>query len=233
MNLENFFAQLSRVELSNISAGNKGAGSIAEKNQAGMVVLINDGLKALYRKFSIREKHFIIEPIEGHDRYTISLDHAVSQDGVTAGPHYIVDTVDDPFDDDVLQFIEAVDSEGNDYVFNDSTRPRSIHTPEPDVLQIPYAKEGVTIAIGYLGKPTELIDCDGTQLIDLPDSLIPALRAHVAAAFFGPINTTKAQEAHTYNLLRYEDICRDIQASNILMQDRTHIGDRFDNNGWV
>lgn len=233
MELEELFRQLSVSEFSNIALGEKGSGAIREQDKKAIVVHLNDALLCLYTRFKIREKLLTIGEIEGKSLYTISYAHALSNPTPTA-PVYIEDSVEEPFQDDFIRALQATDSEGEEYTFNVKGSVRSLYTPEPNVIQIPYAKAGRKMAIIYQAKPKEIVETgeNANTTIDLPRILVPALRYYIAHLVYMNMNNQQNVALGQMYLGRYEQECARIREHDLLTEGSSSLTS-FELNGWI
>lgn len=231
MQLQELFRQLSVSEFSNISLGDKGAGTIRESDRAAVVVHTNDALLILHSKFNLREKLVLIDEISGKTTYRISSDHALSS-GNPVEPVFIRDSEHTPFEDDFICAIDAQDSEGNEYVFNQRDNKNSLFTPEPDIIQIPYAKTGRTMGIVYQAKAKDIVQ-GANEEIELPAILVPALRCYIAHLVYSGMNGQQNIALGELHLVRFEEHCERISQTNLLNSGWSASNKNFENNGWV
>lgn len=234
MDLDELFRQLSVAELSNLSMGNHGNGTIRDADKAKLVVHINDGIDRLHERFVIREKSILLDEIEGKSNYVLSSEFAVSRSAETPGPHYIIDDVDAPFQDDLLKILEVEDETGERYTLNVMHDRMSLFTPEPDILQIPYPKPGRTLAIGYQAKPVQRMDHNiPTVRLTIPGLLVPALRSYVAGQIYQNMHGQENLAIGMKHMAEYEAHCARVLTYDLLNQGRHSVTDKFERNGWV
>lgn len=231
MELEELFRQLSVSEFSNIPLGEKGAGTIRESDRDAIVVHINDALLVLHTRFRLREKVLVIEQIEGRTLYPISYDYAQSNPQGSS-PQFIVDSVEQPYEDDYIRPLSATDSENQRYAINKSWSELSIFTPEPNVIQIPEPEAGKTMAIVYQAGPPKVVE-DTNELVDVPTALVPALRHYVAYLVHSNMNSQQNLALGQVHLSRYEEHCMRLENESFFNTDFIATNQNFKNNGWV
>ena len=113
MQLGDLFANLSYGSLSNLAIGGEGSGVIPAQHEPRLVSLTNQALKLLSGKFLMCEKEVIIRAIEGRAIYPLEYEFAESNTAAT-GDKFIVDTVEQPFMEDVVTVLEIYDELNQD-----------------------------------------------------------------------------------------------------------------------
>ena len=221
MKISELFRQLSFEELSNLSVGTDGTGSIEEQKYPQIAGYINEGLLRIYSKFSLLEKDVIIEQVAHITNYHLRPQFAESSNSDERYP-YIKDLPDEPFADDVIRILEVHDSRGHEYVLNDKDDPRSLFTPQPFVLQVPAPQAGVALGVSYQARHpkigVDIRDNDAMldEEIDLPFTLEGALKSFIAYKVYshmnGQENLLKSQE-HNAN---FEGICAEIENRDLV-----------------
>jgi hypothetical protein len=234
MKLQELFRQLSLVELSNLSMGESGEGTIRPKDRSSVVVHINDGINELHQRFVIKEKVLILSEIEGKSDYILHSDYAVSKALETPGPHYIIDTEAAPFKDDLLKILQVEDSAGNDYKLNVADDIMSLFTPEEGILQIPYPNPDRSLAIAYQAKAEWLMSEDElTRDLSIPTLLVPALRSFVAGRVYSSKNSAEFMAIGQKHTVDYENHCERVKMYDLLNQGQFSVSSKFYDNGWV
>lgn len=235
MLVSDLFRRLSLGELSNLSIGNDGAGTIKDAAKPKLILHANDSLRALYSRFVLKEKALFIETRIGQTIYELDAANTVSAvaAGGTGDP-YIIDTVLTPFLDDVVKVMSAYSSDNVPLVINQSNNPLSIYTPSPDSVQIPSdIGDGKTVALTYQAYHSDLVDDDETQVIILPQVLEPALTSHIAFQIYDNMNTGESQANADRFIGRYENICARVEHSDLMNAGLSDFATKFQKNGWV
>ena len=238
MKLVELFRQLSYGELSNLSISDSGSGHIKEEKWPQLVQYTNDGLMALFKRFTLRQKDLIIEQVAHITNYHLKLKFAESFGSDACWP-YIKDLPNEKFQDDVIRILTVHDIFGNRVPLNDDGNPNSMFTPQPDVLQIPRPVSGRPLSIVYqashpklddrLGGPVNVLD----QEMDLPHYLENTLKQYVASKVFshlnGQENILKSQEY----MAAYEADCLGIEQSDLVNQTFQTTHSKLEQRGFV
>lgn len=234
MNLKELYRRLSFGELSNLSISGEGSGDIAEAKRPIVVLLANEALRELYKKFVLREKNLILEQIEGKTLYRLepmfSLTNAESS-GCECP--YIIDNPDEPFNDAVLKILNVYDSAGNELVLNDQDDPCSVFTPQVNVLQVPNPMGGLPLTINYQTYPREINETDLEDTIDIPMVLEKALTSYIAGHILGNMNTQESNAKSQEHLLRFEAICAEAEQKDLLSNSSVSSNTKFEKRGWA
>ena len=215
MKVQELLTRLSHSELSNLSIGQEGAGSIKPTEIPKIITHANDGLLRLYSRFILSTNQLILETREHITNYHLIKRFAESTGSDEECP-YIKDLPEEPFLGDVIRILEVWSQHGHQFVLNDTDDPRSLFTPAPEVLQVPRPKEAVMLSIVYQARHEELKTNENGQEIDLPFVLEGALQAFIGYKIFsnmnGQDNLVKAQEL----LNTYDSICVDVETRDLV-----------------
>jgi len=181
MLLTDVFEELHFGELSQLRMGDQSSAAIAPTYYPRIIRFINLALLDLYKLFPIREKEVQIQMYGHITSYKLIYDYAESNTASTQPYKYIKD-LNHPFQDDVLQVIEAYNELGEPLVVNDINNDFSIYTPEEKVVQIPFPVQGSVVSCVYRTYPPKIdpkiADPTGV-IVDLPEQLLTALLAYV------------------------------------------------------
>lgn len=234
MKIIDLFRRLSYGELSNLALSNSGSGEIREENQPQLVHHINDGLLRLYSRFPLKIKEVIIQQVDNVTLYPLRRKYAETTEALV--PYrFIKDTLDEPFEEDVILIQEVYDEYGQ-RILNDKSCDSSWFTPQADVLQIPDPDDGKPVSVIYQARhkkldsrPDHIIE----QEIEIPFFLENALQSFVGYRVFsnmnGQENTIKAQEY----LAAYEALCLDIEQRDLANQTFHTSHDKLEQRGFV
>lgn len=232
MTLEELFSRLSYGELSNLSIGNSGIGSINEKNHSKLINHVNEALIRIYTRFPLLERDVLIETVEHITYYHLNSKFAESINSIEPHP-YIKDSINDPFKDDVVKILEVY-NDGVKVVLNDIEDPNSLFTPQNNILQVPNPKEGKLLTIIYQAYHPKLrLDSTLDTFIDIPIFLESALQSFVAYRIFsnmnGQENSAKAQEFASH----YESLCHTAIDQDLISTTISTSNIKFSRRGWV
>ena len=237
MKLSELFRRLSYGELSNLAVGGEGVGTITEPMKPRIVSYANDALLALHSKFLLRENILMFKQIEHLTYYYMLKRYAVSQIGVEGAcevpHHYILDSTDEPFEEDWIKLLSVLDEKGNEIPVNDTEEYTSIYTPQPNLIQVPLPVEGRIFAMSYQARHPMLDYVEGCQEIDLPFVLEPALTAFIASKVFshmnGQENAAKGQE----HMNTFEGVCAQVIDQDLVSQGAPTTLTKFNKRGFV
>lgn len=236
--LAELYADLSYEELSNLSLSVDGGGTIKEESRPKIVGYLNEGLLRLYARFVLKEQDVLIQMYDHITNYHLLKKYAQSQQEPEAeGYFYIQDLMGEPFEEDVIKILEVRNSLGWKYPLNDSGNPRSLYTPQNNVLQVPEPLHDSQISVMYQArhKPITIDDAQGENVtgIDLPDILYGALRAFIAYKVFSHMNTQESTAKSQEHLANYEAICMDAVEHDLVNTSIASTNTKFEQRGFV
>lgn len=229
------FRRLSFGEFSNLSIGVDGAGHIKESEYAKLISYTNEALLKLYSRFILSEKTVVIEAVEGVTNYHLKRKFADSS-GSDELYRYIKDLPAEPFEEDVLRVLQVYNGFGNKMVLNDSGNPRSLFTPESEIIQIPNAIDGSAFSITYQARHKELVDIGDNilnQYINIPDSLETALQNYVASKLYSHMNGQEHVAKSIEYMNSYELICREIEMKDLVNNSWSDTTSKLEDRGFV
>jgi hypothetical protein len=231
MQLNDLFNMLAYGELSNHHMASAGDGTLALAKQPQIVHYANEALVRLYTKFILKEKDCVVELQEGISIYRLSPEYSMSAfDNSLADAPYIQDTVDVPFQDDVLKVLAVYSNHGGHRPLNDSNNCWSVNTPTVKTLQVNFARTAEVLAVSYQAKHPTL---DGTnQEIELPATLLGALTAFIAYKVYFNMNTPESQTISQGHLAMFNNICADATEADALNLSISGVNTRFNLGGW-
>lgn len=214
MKVEDLFSRLSYGELSNLSIGNEGRGSIREEDIPKVTAHVNDGLLRIYSRFVLSTKQLLVEQVRHITNYHLIPKFAESSGSDVEWP-YIKDLPDEKFEGDLIRILEVKDDRGT-LPLNDTGNPRSLFTPYPQVLQVPEPRAGKPLSIEYQARHITLNNDDLEQEILIPFVLEGALQSFVAYKIFSHMNGQDNQVKSQEHLNTYDGICTDVEARDLV-----------------
>lgn len=233
MTVEELFRQLSFGELSNLSIGSEGAGSIASTHHNRLIHYANQSLFRLYSRFILREKDLLLFTMPGKSMYPLSSRYAQSNPAPDpADPIYIMDEFD-PFQDDLIRILAVWKAGPVELPLNDIDVEGSLFTPQPGVLQVSKVVGGQTLAVVYQAKHPKLPEDDLTSDIDLPEVLEGALLAHIAHQVFSNMNGQENAAKSADHLARYEMICAEVEERDLVSTSITSTTSKLHKRGFI
>ena len=236
MQLSEIFEQLTYGDLKQLSVGGYDDGGIQVEHFPEVISHINLGLTALYARFPLSEKEVTIKQFVGMTDYVLDTKYSVSKNDPTVVNKYIIDTVLDPFLDDILRIEGAFDEEGTEIPLNAPDNEKSIFTPTFDSVQIPFPVATNSTFLVYRANHAPIplnTTVPATVRVDLPRVLVEALLAYVASRVHGGrTGETAAGESMT-SLAKYKRICANVEDKNLLRNAASNTNVRLDTNGWA
>lgn len=236
MNLNQLFTDLALGELSNLSMAENNTIIPAKRPQ--IVTHANAGLLELHSKFVLKEKDMIIEMREGVTNYHLLKRYAMSQYDETNPPDrwnlpYIIDTVGEPFPEDVLKILSVYNSFGQKMPLNDLEDPMSVFNPQSTVLQVPFPIPGQALTLEYQARHEILDHCDCEAEIILPEVLRGALRSYIASKVYMHMNTQENTAKGQEHSINFETACVDVVEKDLVSSSSSTTNVRFHKRGWV
>ena len=222
MLVKELLERLSFGELSNIYIGDHDDGVIPAKHHPQIITHLNEALTKLFGRFVLREKSFLLESVPEITSYHLKSQFSESKD-VIGLVHYIKDLPNDPFEDDLIKVLSVHDHNGFKYPLNDTGHPLSLFTPQPLILQIPFAIERGVFAINYQARHPKILFKNTQegysyldQEIEVPFFLGSAVQSYIAYKIYshmnGPEHSAKAQE----HMAEYERTCMEVENRDLL-----------------
>lgn len=233
MVLEDLYKRLSLGELSNLASSGGGSGAIKEDKQEQVVQHINDGLLVLHTKFLLKQKDANIKLEEHITRYFLNSNYAQSNTASTEPYKYILDSAEDPFTNDALKILDVAPRDSSFKLpINNPTDPFSVFTPQPTVLQVPNPITDLIITVEYQAKPPRLFYTDYDKLVDIPDTLVPALCSYVGYRIYGNMNTevSSAKAGEYFSI--FNSLCFEAEEKNTVNTSVVPNDSKFELRGW-
>ena len=232
MKLKDLLSRLSFAELSNLSLGNEGQGTIKKEDIPKLVTYVNDGLVRIYSRFVLCTKQLLIEQVQHITNYHLITKYAQSAGADVPWP-YIKDVPGNIFTGDVIRILEVHDIMGREYVLNDKDDPTSLFTPAPQILQVPHPKAGKGLAVLYQARHDYIENDDLEQEIVIPFVLEGALQAFVAYKVFSHMNGQENQVKSQEHLNTYDGICTDVEERDLVNVTFATSHHKLENRGFL
>lgn len=194
---------------------------------------INEGLTRLHSRFVLRTNNCIVEMKEGRTDYPLLARYSYERFDPTKAPYpYIMDTPQEPFQEDVIKILNVYDSKGVRRKLNDDHDKNGLFTPRPDVLQCMWPRHFEALNVLYQAKHPELTG-DENQEIDLPETLYSALENWVGYRYHTGLNTEGSTAKATEYLQLYESICGEVVDFDLANGSMSNTNVLFEKRGWV
>jgi hypothetical protein len=236
--LHDIFIDLSGGEFSNLKIGafnmNDPESEPDPRSYLQLIRHINLGLTAIYTEFLLRSEECYVELHEQIALYHLDYRWASSNAASTEDPKYIIDTVANPFNDNVLKIEEVYDEGGNLLRLNDPQEELSVFTPRFNTIQVPWPNDFNTLAVQYRADHPTISYVDGMApdevYVEVPRQLREALLFYVASRVYAGINTEKPEANDYYR--KYVAKINDINRIGLyITTDQDN--DRFTEGGWL
>jgi hypothetical protein len=237
MLVSELFKRLSYGPFSNLAIGNEGDGTILEARKPQVISNANDAMVRLYSRFVLSEKEVVVEQRELNTLYTISSKNAVSTldtNPAPGNPAYIIDSEAEPFLDDIIKISSVYTDEGVQLPLNRDHDPKSVFTPQVNVLQVPVPIQGKPLYVIYQAKPIPLtIPAVDAEVLEVPTVLEGALLHYISYLTFSAMNgqehTAKAQE----HLGIYDAVCREVIENDLVSSSLSLLNTKLEDRGFV
>ena len=231
MLLSDIFIHLAHGALSQYAAGTNDAGTIAEKDYPKIISFINLGLSQLHTDLPLRMEQVTVQLDPCNTKYTLHSKNACS----VSGGGYLLDSCDDPFDDNILLIDEVFSEDGEEIPLNQHNVEGSFFTPKYNELQVPNP-EFKQVAVLYRADHPKLPmtqRLDPTQVeVQIPSTLLTALCTLVKAAFLSGQGSAEGIQESSLAMQKYYSIIETIKNNGLVHQDAYDIN-LFRRNGWV
>lgn len=236
MQLQEIFEQLSGGEFSQLSIGGAGAGVIDNTNYAKVTSHINLGLMALHRRFNLKEGRLVLSMQPEQTLYHLKSANSVTGAEIGVTP-FIIDSLEDPFLDDILKIEKVIDAEGWEIGLNDPSDSLSVSTPSALKLRVPEELETQDLTVVYrAAHPKLVVDSETIPSeveVVLPDSHLDALLYYVASRVNNPIGMTNEFHAGNSYAAKYEMVCQELEGHGLEVDQGSQTNERAARGGWV
>jgi hypothetical protein len=234
MTLAEILEQLTYGELSQLAMGGWDDG-IRREDLPKVLAHINLGLKELYKRFWLSSKEVLVQLHDHIQVYTLDKHYAATNTLSPAKEKYIIDSVYQPFQNDLLKIEQVFNENGELMYLNDLTEPWSLFTPSYNQLQVPFPEHHNILLVHYRAshpkielRPDE--DPKDVQVM-LPEGLLEPLLLYVGYRAFGSLTSVPDAESSVY-LQKFENSVQNALKAGL--QISTCYGNmRLDNQGWV
>lgn len=203
--------------------------NLDKENKDRLISCINSGLLALYTRFPLLTKELVIKQRSDTTLYKLKSIYAVTNKEVGV-PKYIIDTVRDPFKEDVIR-IESVQDECDNLLLNNTSECKVALTPSMDAIEIPNPCEGNYLFVVYQAKHHKVDEVANT--IELPEHLKQALLAYIAHRVYSGSTAQDAMAISQAFYQKYELLCAQYVEAGMTNQDDNEYSLQFDKGGWV
>lgn len=242
MIVSELFENLSYGELSNLSMSLEGSGEIRAEDQSKLVRYTNQALKLIYARFPHNRDYVNIRLSEGRHKYPLQTKYTVSANEVAADQQFILDSVTEPFEGNLLKII-GIRQEDIETTLIDETKPLkinsrygifSVQTLTYDTLYVGDPVDGAELRIEYQAThPRLTMPPDLTEVINLFPLLEEALELKVAARVYSSMNGEEYAAKASRLDAEYESVCQLIETKDLLQLSSSTEHDKLTNQGFV
>ena len=193
MFIQDVFDQLSFGELYNVYVGGSGCKGVPVSDYPMILDHINLALVELHKRFPVKKNQLILIMYPDINRYILDKRYAESNTESTEPIKYISDSVDYPYNNDLLKIERILNEEGEELFMNTTNAYWSVQTPEYNIIYNKFPEEENSLLVEYRAKADKLLIPAGglhpeTTEIFLPDILNEALLNYVAYRTFSSLN---------------------------------------------
>lgn len=153
MLLSDIFLQLTHGELAGLAIGGAEGAGVLPTDRPAIISHINLGLTELHKRFDLRREEVIVQQYDHITKYYLEKKYAVhgSGDQVSINPPtlYIKDSVENPFQENVLRIEQVINENGEELYKNDDNSYWTVWCPEFNCVQVPYADSANSMCIKY------------------------------------------------------------------------------------
>lgn len=239
MKVPELLKSLALGELSNLSLANPTTGEITPEKIPTVIMYANEALLKLHTKYVLKEKDLILEMRTGVTFYHFLKKFAYSEFDELNPPDewnlpYIMDLGREPFTEDVIKVLSVFDPYGRKLPLNDREHVASVFTTQSNVLQVPHTEDGKTLAVEYQAKHPTLPETGYEDtLIELPECLHAALRAHIAWKVFMHMNTQECTAKGQEHAMNFEMLCQEAVDLDLVSTSSSTTNTRFEKRGFI
>lgn len=233
MLLNDLFERLATGELSQHFMGK--TGKILPENYPAIINRLNMGLTSLYSYFPISEKEVIVQQFDAVTEYKLNSTYAVSNTESTVPNKWVIDSVDNPFLDDVIRLERAYNELGSSIALNDEYDGDSVFTTAWDTVQIPFPVAGNVTVLVYRANHVKLsLDADPlTTVIEIPPALEEALQAFIASRLFVSLGQATSAGLASYYSNRYQQQVDHVERNNLLQSTEGDSNLKLEQKGFI
>jgi hypothetical protein len=239
MNLLDVFTALTYGELKQLSLGNFCAGENESaplpENYAQVMSHINLGLTELHKRFWLRTEELYVQQYSHIETYILAWPYAATNTGSPEAYKYILDTVANPFQDNVLKIEECYNEIGELLVMNDDSDDESLFTPTFRSIQVPNPVSANILGVQYRAAHPKIEYTAGMVAADidiaLPRGLLEALLYYIAMRSFSGPQVDDNNNGAVYGK-KFEDSCTRYKLEGLNIQPELD-NNNFDARGWI
>lgn len=247
LTVRDVFTRLSNGQLRNLNLATGSlttdAGILADSH-AAVLNQLNEALATLYRVYRLQEKSLVLLVFDHRTDYRLDKRNSFTGSGRVYNPSVvdvngpcIIDDHTNPFLDDVVKVLSVYNQYGNKLPINDLNDPYSIFTPYSELLQIPNSVGVKQVVVEYQAThPKILLDPNREYLeveIVIPKVLEDAFLYLTASTILSNMNTQESNSKGLEYFQKYQAICVEITAKDLVSESVSFTNSKFEKGGWV
>lgn len=206
------------------------------KSYAQLCSHINIALKAIYTRFPLAVDEVYIQLSEEIALYHLSYEYAESNIAGLQPTKYIMDTIANPFPDNVLHIEEVYNEVGELLPLNNPEEDLSVFTPTYRTIQVPWPNNFNTIAVQYQAGHPKIVyakGMDATQIeVLIPHALHEALLFYIASRVLTGVTNNDGSNAGNSYYAKYKSRVDFVVDMGMYIQSE-QTNTKFENRGFV
>lgn len=215
--IDDFFKQCIASDLWQTKCHTKGVLNEEEYSRAN--AMLNMALKTLFNRFDWKVKELLVQTSDWQSIYPLTSDHALTNT-TSSKTKYIIDGVDNPFTDDILQVREVLDEDGVNIYLNDDNQFSSAYMVDYRTIQFTHPCSDNLFSLLYKAAyPSVPLEGMLTNSLDIAQVLEAPLRALFSSIYFNALSGQSASQTAQRLDNKYETLCQDIAFNNRLGLD--------------
>ena len=233
MKLSELFQNLALGELSSSSLVSIGSYEIDSNQLPKVIHSVNQALEYFYSNFPLKLNEVVIQLRQDTSLYYLDSEYAYSNPN---GSNYkfICDSLEKPFQDDVLHILEVSDTSGNIFPLNDSNSAYSIHTPEYNCIRTNNINRQYLVVKYQANHPkiplTETISSN--VRIQIPSSYRTALQTYVACLVLQNMGGSHLSESNAL-FAKFKTLTEELKLQGIGTVTQTGSNIKPQLRGWI
>ena len=169
MKLDYILKQLSTVELFSNYSGGSDVGGVEPKEMPTFINVMDTTLNWIYTTRNLKRNEVVVQQYDHIDKYYLDRRFAESNTQSDEPIKYIMDSIYEPFLNDVCGIVRVVDEGGNPLMDNRLSDADSIFTPEYNCVQVPFPSSDNAMTVVYRATHPSL-----WHQIDDPNNIDPS-----------------------------------------------------------
>lgn len=184
MKIKRIIEHLQNGVLSKINLGGNTEMGITSYNYPTVISAIELGLLELNQLFNLQQREVFLKQEDHIYVYHLDVKYAQTNTASTEPYKYILDSVNNPFNGDILRIESVYDELGREFSLNDSSNCDSLYTPSLTSIQVPRPNKENSLSVIYSAGSVELRKTGADVLeqeVYLPNVLLQPLLMFVAS----------------------------------------------------